>query len=161
TESTVSPQVTSKELPIMNPRVLFNSTSRVSPWQLTRNLVLASFVSLVGVQSASAQLPTAYQNLIQSTPSLQNYWTFEDLGNTNNFTTVVDVKGGKTATAVGTVQSEVGLVGYAGSFPGDSTAGASNNVLRLVGSAADATLALASGSFTVEALVRTNSLPTT
>lgn len=71
------------------------------------------------------------------------------------------MKGGKDATAIGTVESQAGLIGYAGYFPGDTNNTALNNVLQVMGSDTDPTFNLTGGSFTVEALVRTAMLPAT
>ena len=120
---------------------------------LTTFVVLGLFIN-----SASAQLTTNYQSLIQGTSSLQNYWNFEDLGTTGSFVTVADVEGGKNGTAVGTVESQLGLIGYAGFFPGDTDSGVFNNLIEIVGSDTDPTFDLG-GSFAIEALVKTNTLP--
>lgn len=108
---------------------------------------------------ANAQLQTDYQNIITNTPSLQNYWNFDDaLGGGSSFTTLTDVKGGKNGTAVGTVDQVAGLIGSAGSFPGDSDRGSFNNLIEIVGSDTDPLFDL-QGSFTIEALVQTTNLP--
>ena len=110
--------------------------------------------------TASAQtLQTQYQTLVSGTTSLQNYWNFEDnLGGNTAFSSVADVAGGKDGTVVGSVTQVSGLVGNAGSFPGDSDSGTINNFVDIVGSNADTSFDL-TGSFTVEALVKTDQLP--
>jgi len=108
---------------------------------------------------ANAQLQTDYQNVITNTPSLQNYWNFEDaLGGSSSFTTLADVQGGKNGTAVGTVDQVGGLIGSAGSFPGDSDSGSFNNLIEIAGSDTDPLFDL-QGSYTIEALVQTTNLP--
>lgn len=122
----------------------------------TRNLVAAS-LGLAFATTASAQLTTNYQNLINTTADLQNYWGFEDVAIGVDFTTVADTKAGKDGTAIGTVTSAAGVVGNAGYFPGDSDDAVSNNYIELIDSNLDSTFEL-QGSFTVEALVRADDL---
>ena len=109
---------------------------------------------------ADTTLQSDYQNLINNTDSLQNYWNFEDaLSGTTAFSSIADVAGGKDGTAVGSVEQVAGLVGNAGSFPGDNDSGVINNYVDITGSDTDTSFDL-TGSFTVEALVRTDALPT-
>jgi hypothetical protein len=121
------------------------------------NAALLSAATLAGTH-AGAQLQSDYQNLINGTAGLQNYWSFEDLGATGSFTTVADSQSGKHGAAVGTVNSVAGLIGFSGEFIGDSDSGTINNYIEITGSDTDASFDL-SGSFTVEALVQTTSLP--
>lgn len=128
-------------------------------WLTKRRLMNAALLSATFAGThATAQLQTDYQNLINGTAGLQNYWSFEDLGAAGSFTTVADTQSGKNGTAVGTVNSVPGLTGFAGEFIGDTDSSTINNYVQITGSDTDASFDL-SGSFTVEALVQTTTLP--
>ncbi|QDU70531.1 LamG-like jellyroll fold domain-containing protein [Mucisphaera calidilacus] len=127
--------------------------------QTRRMLQGALALGLLGaaVTSAHADLTSDYQNLINSDSGLINYWTFEDVAPGGSFTTVADVVGGQHGTVIGTVDAQAGLVGTAGFFPGDTDGDMINNVVEIVGSDTNGLFDL-QGSFTIEALVKTDQL---
>ena len=126
---------------------------------LSAKMALTGAILATAASSASATLTTDYQSLVSGTTGLQNYWSFEDLGTTGSFTTVADSVSSKDGTAIGTVESQLGLVGYTGYFAGDTDSATINNVVEILGSDTDTTFDLSGTSFTIEALVRTDTLP--
>ncbi|QDU32235.1 hypothetical protein KS4_02660 [Poriferisphaera corsica] len=127
----------------------------------TKHLLSAFIAATALIPQAQADLTLDYQNLITNTNGLIDYWNFEDLGTSGSLSTVVNQVSGRTnGTVVGTVDSVLGHVGYAGTFSGSPTDAADTNYVELLNSGASATSNYdMQGSFTIEAMIRTDTLP--